>query len=98
MSLYCTSVNWGKGFITHGEKAKGSIKGFPGDVWVVADNMREWMAKVNAVTITKSAAQTIVSDIQNALRTAWDDNNVEGESAAEKNQRIFFKPEAITVP
>ena len=98
MSLYCTSVNWGDGFITHAEKAKGNISGYPGDVWVVGDNMRQWMAKVNATTKTKSEAQTIVTAVVDAEQTTWDNNNVEGESSAEKILRIGTKPVDITLP
>ena len=98
MSLYCTSVNWGKGFITHREKAKGSIKGFPGDVWVADDNMRQWMAKVNATTKTKSEAQTIVNAVVDGHKTTWDNNNVEGESASEKIARVGPKPTDIRLP
>jgi len=98
MSLYCTSVNWGDGFITHAEKAKGNISGYPGDVWVVGDNMRQWMAKVNATTKTKSEAQTIVTAVVDAAKTRWDNDNVEGESAAEKRIRIGSKSVDITLP
>ena len=98
MSLYCTSVNWGKNFITHRDKEQGSIQGFPGDVWVVGDNMRQWMAKVNATTKTKSEAQTIVTAIVDAHKTAWDNNNVEGESSSQKIARLGIKLTDITLP
>ena len=57
MSLYCVAINWGEGFITHGDREKGVIQGFPGDVWVADDNMRQWMAKVNATTKTTRAEE-----------------------------------------
>ena len=98
MSLYCVAINWGEGFITHAEKAKGNISGYPGDVWVVDDNMHEWMAKVNATTKTKSEAQTIVTTIMDARKTAWDNDNVEGESSDQKIFRLGFKPTDITLP
>ena len=98
MSLYCTAINWGEGFITHGDKEKGNISGYPGDVWVVGDNMRQWMAKVNATTKTKSEAQTIVTTIVDAAKTRWDNDNVEGESASEKVERVGPKPTDITLP
>ena len=98
MSLYCVAINWGEGFITHGDREKGVIQGFPGDVWVADDNMRQWMAKVNATTKTKSAAQTIVTAKVDEYKAAWDNNNVEGESSAEKIARAGARPTTVTLP
>ncbi len=98
MSLYCVAVNWGHGFITHGDRAKGNILGYPGDVWVVGDNMRQWTAKVNATMKTKSEAQTLVTAAVDAIQTAWDNDNVEGESPGDKVLRKGPKPPDITLP
>ena len=98
MSLYCVAINWGEGFITHGDREKGNVSGFPGDVWVADDNMRQWMAKVNATTKTKSEAQTIVTAKVDEYKAAWDNNNVEGESSAEKIARVGPKPTTVTLP
>lgn len=98
MSLYCVAVNWGEGFITHGDRAKGNILGYPGDVWVVGDNMRKWTAKVNATMKTKSEAQTLVTAAVDAIQTAWDNDNVEGESSGDKVLRKGPKPPDITLP
>ena len=98
MSLYCVAINWGEGFITHGDREKGVIQGFPGDVWVADDNMRQWMAKVNATTKTKSEAQTIVTAKVDEYKAAWDNNNVEGESSAEKIARAGARPTTVTLP
>jgi len=98
MSLYCVAINWGEGFITHGDREKGVIQGFPGDVWVVENHMGQWMAKVNATTKTKSEAQTIVNAKVDEYKAAWDNNNVEGESASEKIARVGPKPTDITLP
>jgi len=98
MSLYCVAINWGEGFITHGDREKGVIQGFPGDVWVADDNMRQWMAKVNATTKTKSEAQTIVTAKVDEYKAAWDNDNVEGESSSEKIARAGPKPTTVTLP
>ena len=98
MSLYCVAINWGEGFITHGDREKGVIQGFHGDVWVADDNMRQWMAKVNATTKTKSEAQTIVTAKVDEYKAAWDNNNVEGESSAEKIARAGARPTTVTLP
>ena len=96
--IYCTAINWGYGFITHQDKQKGSIAGFPADVWVVADNHGEWVARVNGDRKTKSEAQTLVTAAVDADQTAWDNNNVEGESSQQKIDRIGPKPLDITLP
>ena len=98
MSLYCVAINWGEGFITHSDREKGNISGFPGYVWVADDNMRQWMAKVNATTKTKSEAQTIVTAKVDEYKAAWDNNNVEGESSAEKIARAGARPTTVTLP
>jgi hypothetical protein len=96
--IYCTAINWGHGFITHPDKEHGSIQGFPADVWVVADNHGAWVAKVGGTRKTKSEAQALVTAVVDASKTAWDDNNVEGESSQQKIDRIGFKPSDITLP
>ena len=74
MSIYCIAYNWGKGFITHEEKEKGSIAGYPGGVWVVSDHMGQWVAKVNGTRKTRSEAQAIVDPLVAAHQQAWDDD------------------------
>ena len=96
--IYCTAINWGHGFITHPDNEKGSIQGFPADVWVVADNHGAWVAKVGGTRKTKSEAQTLVTAAVDADQTAWDNNNVEGESSQQKIDRIGTKPSDITLP
>ena len=96
--IYCTAINWGHGFITHPDKEHGSIQGFPADVWVVADNHGAWVAKVGGTRKTKSEAQPLVTAVVDASKTAWDDNNVEGESSQQKIDRIGTKPSDITLP
>ena len=96
--IYCTAINWGHGFITHPDKEHGSIQGFPADVWVVADNHGAWVAKVGGTRKTKSEAQTIVTGVVDDAKDAWDDDNVDGESSADKILRIGPKPATITLP
>ena len=95
--LYCMAINYGKGFITPSDREKGEIEGHPGDVWVMDNNMGYWTAKVGGTRKTKSEAQTIVTNTINAAKTAWDDDNVEGESADQKIHRLGAKPTDITI-
>ena len=97
---YCVAENWGKGFIDHGESTRITFKGFPGDVWQVPAYTKHgnlWIAKVAGAVKTKDEAQTIVTAKMDAAQTAWDNNNVEGESSDEKIARLGAKPADITL-
>ena len=97
---YCVAENWGKGFINHSESSRITFRGYPGNVWQVpaynkAGNL--WIAKVAGAVKTKDEAQTIVTAIVDASQDAWDADNVEGESSAEKIARLGAKPTDITL-
>ena len=97
---YCVAENWGKGFITHDESFRITFRGLPGNVWQVpaynkAGNL--WIAKVAGAVKTKDEAQTIVTAIVDADQDAWDADNVEGESSAEKILRLRARPADITL-
>ena len=97
---YCVAENWGKGFIDHDESSRITFKGFPGDVWQVPAYNKHgnlWIAKVAGTVKTKDEAQTIVTAQVDAAKTAWDNNNVEGESSDEKIARLGAKPTDITL-
>ena len=76
------------------------IGGKPGNVWVCDDipESRDWGARNSAASKTKSQAQTVVTNIIDDAKDAWDADNEEGESAAEKILRIGNKPTTITLP
>ena len=97
---YSVMTNTGKGFITHVDSRAFSIQGFPADVWVATDvrESRHWVARHNGVSKTKDQAQALVTAVVDAAKTAWDDNNVEGESSAEKILRLGAKPTDVTIP
>ena len=97
---YCVAENWGKGFIDHVESVKITFKSFPGNVWQVpaySKHANLWIAKVGGTAKTLSEAQTIVSAEVTSAQNAWDSNNVEGESADEKNDRLGTRPADITL-
>jgi len=97
---YCVAENWGKGFIDYEESTRITFKSFPGDVWQVPAYNKHgnlWIAKVAGAVKTKDEAQTIVTAKMDAAQTAWDNDNVEGESSDEKNARLGPKPEDITL-
>ena len=97
---YCVAENWGKGFIDYDESHRITFKGYPGDVWQVPAYNKHanlWIAKVGVTIKTKDEAQTIVTAIVDAAQDAWDANNVDGESADEKIERLGTKPTDITL-
>ena len=97
---YSVMTNTGKGFITHDDSRRFWIRGYPANVWVATDvrESRHWVARHNGVSKTKDQAQALVTAVVDAAKTAWDDDNVEGESSAEKIERLGNKPVDITIP
>ena len=97
---YCVATNWGKGFIDHVESWRITFKSYPGNVWQVPAYNKHanlWIAKVAGTVKTRDEAQAIVTTEINAAKTAWDNNNVEGESSDEKIERLGAKPTDITL-
>jgi len=97
---YCVAENWGKGFIDHNESIKISFSSFPGNVWQVPAYNKHanlWIAKVNGTVKTVSEAQAIVTAEVTAAQNAWDNDNVQGETAEQKIDRIGDRPADITL-
>ena len=97
---YCVAENWGKGFIEHGESFKITFRGYPGNVWQLPANNKPanlWISRVAGTLKTKDEAQTIVTAEITKTQNAWDADNVEGESSAEKILRLYAKPVDITL-
>ena len=96
---YCTATNWGKNFFTHEERRNFYLAGHPGDVWVVGNNLfgDQWIGKVSGAIKTKEEAQAIVDAEVTASQTTWDNDNVDGETAEEKIERIGNRPADITL-
>ena len=102
---YSVKANWGKNangdsFIRHEDRKMFHIEGFPGDVWVTDDNVYadRWIARHGATVKTKSQAQAIVDSEIDDAQDAWDNNNVDGETSAEKITRIGPKPVKYNLP
>jgi len=105
--IYGTANNTGKGFFTHEDRRNFYLRGYTGhdgsnyvDTWVVGNNEKGalWLAEKSGTEKTKSEAQTLVSAAVTLAQTAWDNDNVEGESSDEKITRLGTKPTAITIP
>ena len=98
--IYGTATNYGKNFFTAEYRRNFFLRGYPGDVWVVGNNEKGalWLAEKNGVEKTKSEAQAIVTAEVDAAKAAWDANNVDGETAEAKEQRLGPRPTDITLP
>ena len=105
--IYGTANNTGKGFFTAEDRRAFSLRGYQGhdgsayvDVWCIGNNERGayWLAEASGTEKTKTELQALVKASDDLARTAWDNNNVDGESADEKVARIGDKPGFITIP
>ena len=105
--IYGVAANTGKGFFTHEDRRNFFLRGYTGkddddyvDVWVIGANERGacWLAEKSGTEKTKAEAQALVKASDDLARTAWDNNNVDGESADDKNSRIGTKPDFVTIP
>ena len=97
---YCVAENWGKGFINHDESIKITFRGLPGNVWQLPaknKSANRWISGVAGAVKTKDEAQTIVTAEVTKAQNAWDADNVDGESADEKIERLGTKPPDITL-
>ena len=97
---YCVAENWGKGFIDHDESQRITFVSYPGNVWQVPAYNKHgnlWIAKVAGSVKTRDEAQAIVdAEVANA-QNAWDADNVDGETAEQKEERIGSRPADITL-
>ena len=105
--IYGTATNTGKGFFTAEDRRDFFLRGYGGhdgsndvDVWVIGANEKgaTWLADKSGVEKTKAEAQALVKAADDISRTAWDNNNVDGESADDKIARIGEKPGFRTIP
>tara|TARA_R100000781_G_scaffold13145_2_gene11404 strand:+ start:998 stop:1330 length:333 start_codon:yes stop_codon:yes gene_type:complete len=106
--IYGTANNTGKGFFTVEDRRNFFLRGYTGhdgsnyiDTWVIGANEKgaTWLAEKSGTEKTKAEAQALVRAADTLARTAWDNNNVDGESADEKVARIgYAKPDFQTIP
>ena len=105
--IYGTATNTGKGFFTHEDRRNFFLRGYSGhdgsnpiDVWVIGANEKGalWLADASGTEKTKAQAQALVKAQNDIDRTAWDNDDVDGESADDKNTRLGAKPGFRTIP
>ena len=98
--IYGTATNYGKNFFTREDRRNFFLRGYPANVWVVGNNEKgaTWLAEKNGVEKTKTQAQALVTAVVDTAQETWDDDDVDGESSAEKIVRLGPKPADITIP
>ena len=77
-----------------------TFRGYPANVWQVPAYNKHgnlWISKVGGVVKTKDEAQALVDVEVTASQTAWDNNNVDGETEEKKIDRIGERPVDITL-
>ena len=96
---YCTATNTGKDFFTHEDRTRFHLEGHPGNVWITDDNNYSdaWISKISGTVKTKSEAQAIVTGVIETAQGVWDDNDVDGESSAEKILRLGSRPATYNI-
>jgi len=97
MHLYCVATNTGKDFFTHEDTKNFYLRGFPGNVWVVGNNLhgQAWITRVKGTLKTLEEAQAIVDAVIQTGQTSWDAlGDAEKAPAVPSNTR----PLAITLP
>ena len=90
---YCTAINWGKDFFTARERMNFKLSGYPGNVWVVEDNLygAKWIKKVSGVSKTKEEAQAIVDAEITAAQAAYDALSAEEQESRSRPTSITLK-------
>ena len=105
--MYGTANNTGRGFFTVEDRRNFFLRGYSGhdgsnyiDTWVIGYNEKGalWLAEKGGTEKTKAEAQALVKASDDLGRTAWDNNNVDGDTSAEKITRLGPKPTDITLP
>ena len=91
--MYGTATNTGKGFFTVQDRRNFFLRGYPGDVWVIGNNVKGalWLAEKNGVEKTKAEAQAIVTAEVEAAQAAWD-------AMSDEEKADSTRPGDITLP
>ena len=72
---YWTATETGRGFITHQESADLNPKGYGLNIWRIPNIGAEttaWVKKINASSISKEEAQTLLDNALTTSQSEWD--------------------------
>ena len=90
--IYGVATNTVKGFFTADDRRKFFLRGYPGDIWVVGNNVdgAMWLADKGGVEKTKAEAQAIVDQEVQTAQAAWD--------ATPEADRLNDRPGNVVLP
>ena len=91
--IYGVATNTGKGFFTAEDRRAFFLRGYPGNVWMVGNNVNGamWLAEKNGVEKTKAEAQALIDVEVEAAQAAWD-------AMSDEEKAMTPRPSAVTLP
>ena len=90
---YSVATNTGKGFITHEDRRRFWLRGYPASVWEASDSAesRLWVARNNGSSKTKDEAQALVTAEIEAAQAEFD-------ALSEEAKLGRTRPATVTLP
>ena len=84
--IYGVATNTGKGFFTAEDRRAFFLRGYPGNVWMVGNNVNGamWLAEKNGVEKTKAEAQALIDADVQAAQAEYDALSAEQKAARER--------------
>ena len=91
--IYGVATNTGKGFFTAEDRRAFFLRGYPGNVWMVGNNVNGamWLAEKNGVEKTKAEAQALIDVEVEAAQAAWD-------AMTDEEKAMTPRPSDVTLP
>ena len=91
--IYGVATNTGKGFFTAEDRRAFFLRGYPGNVWMVGNNVNGaiWLAEKNGVEKTKAEAQALIDVEVEAAQAAWD-------AMSDEEKAMTPRPSDVTLP
>ena len=91
--IYGVATNTGKGFFTAEDRRAFFLRGYPGNVWMVGNNVNGamWLAEKNGVEKTKAEAQALIDVEVEAAQAAWD-------AMSDDEKAMTPRPSDVTLP
>ena len=91
--IYGVATNTGKGFFTAEDRRAFFLRGYPGNVWMVGNNVNGamWLAEKNGVEKTKAEAQALIDAEIQAAQAEWD-------ALSDEDKATSQRPEDVTLP
>ena len=91
--IYGVATNTGKGFFTAEDRRAFFLRGYPGNVWMVGNNVNGamWLAEKGGREKTKPEAQALIDAEVQAAQAAWD-------AMSDEEKAMTPRPSDVTLP